>query len=367
MANNGTIITAPVQMTDIQAVLGETKSDLIGICQSEKINPWAKYKPVIRRNMIEATSDYWKADDGMCGFAPSFETSSRAQLNNLFNADNRKWVYKPPQGGLNAPCRQGDFKNYNHNALNPFAEQLKDQTISISSQNKATITWFESLIGDPEGDMLCLENFTKANVPLSEWYYGVILSSNENGTVGSGSRTICCTAERTNSREIVIDVPTSWAGTYYAVPFLSLTKFKNADAYSVQEQFICIPQTNLAKIKLTSDGSLNGVSMMVGGQYLSNNRFKVTIFFRNNSSSAVTFSNIGVLVNHTASNLGQWDMGVLDGSVYLAANSSVTKEYTFETLAQGYRWVKVGAKVGTGTVESTWTAILDDGIISPIM
>ena len=40
------IIQAPVSIADVRTVLGETSNDLATLCKSEKINMWAKFKPV---------------------------------------------------------------------------------------------------------------------------------------------------------------------------------------------------------------------------------------------------------------------------------------------------------------------------------
>ena len=40
------IIQAPVTIADVKTTLGETSNDLAALCRSDKINMWAKYKPV---------------------------------------------------------------------------------------------------------------------------------------------------------------------------------------------------------------------------------------------------------------------------------------------------------------------------------
>lgn len=46
MSNSGGKITAPVSIEDVRTVLGVSSYDLGTLCKSEKINMWAKYKPV---------------------------------------------------------------------------------------------------------------------------------------------------------------------------------------------------------------------------------------------------------------------------------------------------------------------------------
>ncbi len=46
MSNSGGRITTPISMTgDIKAVLGESATDFISLCQSTKVNMWSKVKP----------------------------------------------------------------------------------------------------------------------------------------------------------------------------------------------------------------------------------------------------------------------------------------------------------------------------------
>ena len=40
------IIQAPVSIADVKTVLGETSNDFATLCRSDKINMWAKFKPV---------------------------------------------------------------------------------------------------------------------------------------------------------------------------------------------------------------------------------------------------------------------------------------------------------------------------------
>ena len=356
MSNSNGKITAPVRHTDIMVVLGETTTLNNALCQSPKINPWAKYKPVINPFTINRPSDWWKANDGMCGFAPSFETSVRDQLKNLLNADNRKWIYRPPQGIIGLPCRHDDFLGYNHNALNPFAALLENRDILVSKQNTFTIEWEESLQGDD--DMLNLSDFTKGGKALNQWYYGVMLSTTQDPTTG---RRVYCTADTPNSRQVVFN--TSETGVRYAVPFLSIRPFKVDSNATADDMFICIPQSKVAvlNLKKESAGSVGGRSMNIGGELITPRKLKVTIFFYNDSSSSATFSNLTVYANTDATDTNQIYLGAISESVTVPANSSVTKEFVLSISNQNFEWLKVTGKIGTAFINSPWSAMLDMG------
>lgn len=164
-----TSVTPPngVSFADIQTVLVETSDTLKGLCQSEKINQWAKYKPVGKAKLF--TSDeigsaaggvqpwkgdatWWKGNDTVetvpaglrigtyttistckwftkCGvkilgftspldvlgaFNPIKNACTQSNIGSSPLKDN--YSYVPPQGGDSEPFRQTDFNNYNHKA-----------------------------------------------------------------------------------------------------------------------------------------------------------------------------------------------------------------------------------------------------------
>lgn len=139
--NNGKI-TAPVSFDDINSALGTNFTDLDDLCMSDHINMWAKYKPVIRRNLIDTTPQlngtiwrtglgtdaWWAADDtnhgltvpfvnitwSPAGFLAAFNT-----IATMIDGDMNGWAYNPPTGGAAAPFRQIDFNQYNHKAPQP--------------------------------------------------------------------------------------------------------------------------------------------------------------------------------------------------------------------------------------------------------
>ena len=59
------IIQAPVTIADVKTVLGETNNDLAALCRSDKINMWAKYKPVelnkpFTSDEFDFTNNHWR-------------------------------------------------------------------------------------------------------------------------------------------------------------------------------------------------------------------------------------------------------------------------------------------------------------------
>ena len=127
---------------------------------------WAKYKPVIRRNLIDTTGQlasdntwktsaqieagghqnesWWKADDtnhgltvpfATAGWSPAGFVTALNGIASMINGAENGWTYSPPGGTLNAPFRLIDFNRYNHNAPNPVKKASgTDEVIAGGSQ-----------------------------------------------------------------------------------------------------------------------------------------------------------------------------------------------------------------------------------------
>lgn len=164
--SNG-IIVAPVSIYDVQQTLGVSAGgDLGRICQSAKINMWAKYKPVVRRNLIDTTGQlnsdktwktsaqieagghqnesWWKGDDtnhGLtvpfvtAGWSPAGFVTALNSIANMIDGEENGWVYSPPTGTILAPFRLIDFNEYYHDAPTPVKKASgTDEVIAGQSQ-----------------------------------------------------------------------------------------------------------------------------------------------------------------------------------------------------------------------------------------
>ena len=108
------IIQAPVSIADVKTVLGETSNDLGTLCRSDKINMWAKCKPVCFNQPFSNNS--WLGQDvagAPYGISLPLYTGEVKDL-------EAEMTYRKPTGGMNAPFRIGDFIGYNHNCIAPF-------------------------------------------------------------------------------------------------------------------------------------------------------------------------------------------------------------------------------------------------------
>ena len=130
MANSNGKITAPVSMTDVQQVLGNSSNDLGTLCKSSNINRWAKCKPIYAGKIY---LDYGASEqivnhhaglslvtaDTIANFMNAV-ISAWNNSNYMYKGDNTMCKYDRPQGGTASPYRLSDFKDYNHHAYLDF-------------------------------------------------------------------------------------------------------------------------------------------------------------------------------------------------------------------------------------------------------
>jgi hypothetical protein len=119
------IVSAPVEIADIQSAIGSDSDNLYTLSVNPNINKWAKYKPVqLNQNFVndqlkadltwKDDATWWKAQDGKCGL--SYLTFGTAALVKAA-IDNKTtvWSHVAPTSHV----RQTDFNQYDHLAIPP--------------------------------------------------------------------------------------------------------------------------------------------------------------------------------------------------------------------------------------------------------
>lgn len=181
MANSNGKITAPVGISDIRSVLGVSSADLGTLCQSSKINLWAKYKPVRLYQVVDTTDQYdytnlkwkssatwWKGLSGeFAGITPPSAVSTISQLIALYNGGNNGWVYNRPTGSIH-PFRLTDFAEYNHRATPAMQDFHMPSEVVYNGRFSASALMS---MPDANGDYISLGDFTNLNV--GDLYWGV--------------------------------------------------------------------------------------------------------------------------------------------------------------------------------------------------
>ena len=106
--------TTGVTVSQVASTLGTNLTDIGALCTHHNINKWSKYKPTIYPSVCPTMEQFYKANDGYCGF-----DTTTARIQNEGDTDgmvNNIWTYKPPTGGAISPYRLGDFRGYAHDA-----------------------------------------------------------------------------------------------------------------------------------------------------------------------------------------------------------------------------------------------------------
>lgn len=168
--------TTNISTTLVANTLGTSSRDVGTLCTSDRINKWSKYKPT-RYSAIAPTMDqFWKANDGYCGF-----DLTTARISNATDVDgmvNNVWTYLPPRGGEDEPYRLGDFRGYEHNATVQYSARVPG---TIYSQADNVIAFGENW---SEGTIKFLELLE--NYGLGTVYIGVALKQDNMWTYASG-------------------------------------------------------------------------------------------------------------------------------------------------------------------------------------
>ena len=183
MATSNGEITAPVSIRDVQVTLGDGSNDLGALCQSTRINRWARYKPVKlaqistidqldSNNQWKNTATWWKATAGNCGIA--YNTfSSVANVKTAIDNQALVWNYDPPTGGASQPFRLTDFNQYIHKAIPPVWG-LYAQTAILQAGYTMEVGVAAGVSGD--------ENITFGDMPALADYYFTVAFYNSAGT-----------------------------------------------------------------------------------------------------------------------------------------------------------------------------------------
>lgn len=121
------LITKPIDTTDIAAALGVSCDDVGTLCASDKINKWAKFKPIRYNQWREL--ELWQRE-GMPSDAADnihFGIKINGPVNGILDSNivaihDTTFEYLQPRGGAEEPYRMTDFDSYKHNAYaNPGA------------------------------------------------------------------------------------------------------------------------------------------------------------------------------------------------------------------------------------------------------
>lgn len=117
----------------VASALGTNTRNISALCVSPSINPWSKCKPVNLNNPTpNRNGDWWKGDNGRCGFTIGVKDSNGA-IHNVTNLDDMpqaKWYYDTVT--KSNPKRLADFGGYNTEATPCLFSRIDSDMIKIN-------------------------------------------------------------------------------------------------------------------------------------------------------------------------------------------------------------------------------------------
>ena len=159
-------------------------TDAEALCTSDKINIWAKYKPVPNNFTQVRPEEWWRGTTRECGIKVEYQ-----QIGNesLLQSIRQKIIdkynfFKPihPNGSQSEPFRLGDFAGYNpqatHNVVNISVPDSAGWNNGSGIDNAARVTM--AVQWRHEEDMISLSDLrvNEGVFNLAEWYLGAILN-----------------------------------------------------------------------------------------------------------------------------------------------------------------------------------------------
>ena len=240
MSNQNGIITAPVPIPDdVNAVLGTNYHNLNDFCTSEKINKFARYKPV-KYPKIEYVTDAMRRSVGHGLILPTPVTATVVKsASSIMTACELDWSYQPPSGGAAGPFRLGDFGNwesrpsqgYYHNAVPPIQVNYPRNgfTFMRGENSNRKLSIYVDL--DPDDSAINLQSYdlTANTINLNEWkligYMDNIYAAENNRY--SEAVDILIDGEINTDPVIEFSIPNG-TGTYDCDVYICMYRFNNS-------------------------------------------------------------------------------------------------------------------------------------------
>lgn len=198
-------------------------TNLGALCTSDKINMWAKYKPVRYNFTNNRPTEWWKAANGSCGLQINYysvanSTNIQALIDRIKNGETG-FSYLPPRGdAYSEPFRLGDFAGYNplatHNVAQiSYPDSIAKDTATGNANMYIAVQWIH------DDTMLSLTDLaTNEGVyKLSDWYLGALVIMPRDQTL----RVVSNTTKLADMENVdVLQFEVGGQGTMYLYPIL---------------------------------------------------------------------------------------------------------------------------------------------------
>ncbi len=279
--------TTDISIMDVRNALGYPSTDLGTLCSCNKINMWAKYKPVRHEFTSNRPSNWWQSKLGNCGI--TFNTFGNVQglVNGI--SEGNGYTYQAPTGGTGSPYRLGDFAGYKTDARPPVQASPFEGTY-YKADNVMTL----NLIQYPPNEYeLTAQDVYKYS--LSNMYFGAAFLRS-----GYSTPQWITTSTTGLSQQLSVPLNGFYTDEIYT-GYLFLCNVTNTSLSGVLKQgtFIPLPNTTAQKIEI------KGTNIIVRFEnvlYNDNNRH-VTGQLRvlNNSAALAYFEDVYVDVRYADS------------------------------------------------------------------
>lgn len=201
--------------------IGSTSRKVGVLCTSSGVNKWAKGKPVPHSTTSAITDAQRKAVNQGFNIANAFSLS----IGDLFTKakSTPDWVYTPPSGNTQ-PYRLGDFRLYNHSAVQPY--NFSSFPTTVNSYNDTCEVSFR--IVKNSGADLSLSDFAYFDNYGSMKY---AIAYKHSSWSASDIRFMYGASISSTANEIVIEGTLPRTGTYEILPIVTMETGTTSDAF----------------------------------------------------------------------------------------------------------------------------------------
>lgn len=339
MAIENGIITSTISTSDVSAALGEGSLDTGTLCVSRKINPWAKHKPVVSRDLFTGESTYL-GTNGNCGFnLPTLSVSSSniASLIECYEDEDNEWIYAYNDAG---PYRLNDFVSYKHDATPPVNRWLSSSDEEHDIENDGgTITYNVQLNTPILGDGYNLrfadfgaKNLEAESSTLNEWFFGAAIVDSAGAVValavGDADATIQVPIG-VGGASVSLDVSALTLGDYTVYPFLADRVV--AQGASVEFKAVPMPIIKPRALKIVEYGDFEWYATAIKQ---TSGAIVVNVFAWNQTGRTISLANNEVRYygdptssSYTTTRIVDMDVAVSNTYVQIARVSFIPDKY----------------------------------------
>lgn len=295
------IIEAPDRLAaDVQAILGESSTNLGVLCRSAKINMWSRMKPVHIANtpFPDRSGKWWRGSDRNCGLTMKTSGNYKTVLDYFTEDLTNGWSYIPPKGGAESPFRLADFIKYYKDAIPPLLKFYVTSEAAVGGTISATM--LERGISDDKSGAgsVELDDISVSSVTLDKWALGIVVTDSAGNVKGRVFGTTSLARKFTLTKGSFTE-----GKTYYAYPIFALYEMGQTEA-DIINTYIPAPNVERASFKVVSAEQAAGWSISISAKYIYNSSHtKIGVHWEvkvSNHGSNGNINRIGIMAMYSS-------------------------------------------------------------------